>query len=178
MIDSAGCTTAGEDEQHALDQMDSTQQIMEFLGEIGLDVICEPIERATFLPGVDVRGGTLIVDVSKLEYPSDLLHEAGHLAVVDRSVRAKLDGEVTVLNAEVIEVAAIAWSYAAAMHLGIAITELFHSGGYRGHAQALLLTYSIGVYPGASILADLGLTSVPGEEETPTYPSMSRWLVE
>ena len=58
------------------------EQIISFLIEIGLEVRKGEIQQTTFLPGIAMDCGALIVDESKLLYPGDLLHEAGHLAVI------------------------------------------------------------------------------------------------
>ena len=56
--------------------------IVAFLEEIGLPVRFRDLDEAGFLPGITVEAGGLNVDREKLLYPGDLLHEAGHLAVL------------------------------------------------------------------------------------------------
>lgn len=58
------------------------QTIVAFLEEIGIPVRRVAIEENTFLPGVMISQGTLLVDEEKLLYPGDLLHEGGHIAVM------------------------------------------------------------------------------------------------
>lgn len=152
--------------------------IVAFLREIGLRVEYETLAHDAFLPGIEVRHGGLVVDSQALRYPCDLLHEAGHLAVVPSTQRNLLNGGVESDNAQLLEVAAIAWSYAAAIHLGLSAEELFHRGGYRGKSDALALSFSLGVYPGAALLETLGLTRMrAGSSGGVCYPRMSRWLV-
>lgn len=155
-----------------------TQEIIvAFLREIGLRVEYETLEHASFLPGIEVRHGGLLVDARLLRHPCDLLHEAGHLAVVSSAQRSLLNGGVEVADAQRVEVAAIAWSYAAAMHLGLSADELFHSDGYRGKGDALALSFSLGVYPGAAMLETLGLTHARADAHGDVcYPGMLRWL--
>ena len=59
-----------------------TQRIAEFLRSIGLPVRAGAIPDATFLPGIHMERGGLVADEARLCYPGDLLHEAGHLAVM------------------------------------------------------------------------------------------------
>src|SRR4051812_24975683 len=98
-------------------QQATTQKIVSFLREIGLKVETGTLEEPTFLPGLEMRYGTLIVDEAKLKYPGDLLHEAGHLAVKRAEARQAASGSANIEDYE--EMAAIAWSYAALLHLGL-----------------------------------------------------------
>ncbi|HEX8747929.1 MAG TPA: hypothetical protein VF717_12075 [Pyrinomonadaceae bacterium] len=158
-----------------------TCSIAEFLISIGIEVLPAELTVETFLPGILVEGGRLLVDESRLIYPGDLLHEAGHLAVADGQLRKSLCGEVIIpgANMNAVEVLATAWAYAAVRHLGIDPKILFHEGGYMGKSEGLLFTYGVGVYPGASGLQALGLTAM-GEEArrrgVSPYPHMLKWL--
>ncbi len=74
---------------------------------------------------------------------------------------------------------AIAWSWAALVHLGLPGEVLFHPAGYKGQAQSLLMAYRLGVYLGASGLARRGLCLLPAQAEgagVKPYPHMQRWL--
>jgi hypothetical protein len=57
-----------------------TARIVDFLTSIGLDVRTETIQDRTFVPGIVIHHGVLVIDPPQLTYPGDLLHEAGHLA--------------------------------------------------------------------------------------------------
>ncbi len=83
-----------------------------------------------------------------------------------------MTGDVAVpgLDPGMLEKAAVPWSYAAALAIGIDPALVFHEGGYRGKSAGLLRTFGFGVYPGANILAEAGLTT-PG-----LYPRMLRWV--
>ena len=134
-----------------------------------------------FLPGIRVDRGALLVDESQLSYPGDLLHEAGHIAMTPPELRPSLSGAIDVpgLDMAELEVAAVAWSYAAALALGIDPAEVFHAAGYRGHSAGLLATFRAGVYPGAHLLEAAGLTATGPRAEArgvPPYPHILRWL--
>ena len=149
-----------------------TERIVAFLREIGIRVEPAELDDATFLPGIAVERGGLLYDEARLTWPGDLLHEAAHIALAPPAARPLLTGDVALpgLDAARIETAAVPWSYAAALHLGIDPALVFHEGGYRGKSEGLLRTFGLGVHPGANILADAGLT-------TPAlYPRMLRWL--
>lgn len=65
-----------------------TQTILDFLRQIGLVVIERSVPACAVLPGISIDHGAIVVDRSALLYPGDLLHEAGHLAVVPPQERA------------------------------------------------------------------------------------------
>ena len=144
-----------------------TNRIAGFLGEIGLPVRAGEILERTFLPGIHVVRGVLVVDEARLAYPGDLLHEAGHLAVTPAARRNSIDGNTGDDGGE--EMAAIAWSYAAAMHLGLSPDVVFHAAGYRGGSGSLIDNFGAGRYVGVPFLKWIGLTG-------DAYPAMTRWL--
>ena len=60
----------------------SAIRIVDWLREIGLTVRLAPLGAETFLPGVTMEPGGILVDPEQLLYSGDLLHEAGHLAIM------------------------------------------------------------------------------------------------
>jgi hypothetical protein len=96
-------------------------------------------------------------------------------------LRPSLSGTIDVpgLDMAELEVAAVAWSYAAAAALGIDPGEVFHAAGYRGQSAGLLATFRAGVYPGAHLLEAAGLTATGPRAEAlgvEPYPHMLHWL--
>ena len=157
------------------------QKLAGFLNEIGLEVAPGTLARETFLPGIEVEAGRLIVDEAQLLYPGDLLHEAGHLAVMPSPMRRALHGELldTGEDMTMLEVAAIAWSYAACLHLEIDPQVVFHPAGYQGKAAALRLSFQFGVYPGANQLQAAGLTLSREQAQArgqQPFPKMVKWV--
>jgi hypothetical protein len=144
------------------------EQITGFLEKVGLSVRCEEIPEPTFLPGIQVRDGVLTFDPQRLLYPGDLLHEAGHLAVMPASERALVHGLVGDDGA--LEMSAIAWSWAAALEIGLAPSVVFHPDGYKGGSDSIMENFMAGRYFGVPMLEFYGLT---GRGE---YPAMRRWL--
>ena len=159
-----------------------TRQIAEFLTRIGLEIIPRRLDENTFLDGIFIENGKIFVDESKLAFPGDLLHEAGHLAVTPKNLRARLSDEITLpdeFNIDAIEVAAIAWSYAAALHLGLDPRLVFHESGYKGRSESLLLGFSFGVYIGVNTLEEAGMTAASENARrlgAEAYPQMLKWL--
>ena len=153
-----------------------TVRIVAFLTEIGIPVVVESLDADTLLPAMTVRDGALVIDPARLEWPGDLLHEAGHIAVTDPALRPTLR-EVPSDPAE--EMAAIAWSYAAAVELGLDAAVVFHEAGYRGSGPVLAERFTAGHYIGVPMLDWFGMT-IEGRraarEGLPAYPHMQRWL--
>lgn len=151
------------------------RRIVGFLREIGFEVEPGVIDEATFLPGIAASAGRLRVDPARLTWPGDLLHEAGHLAVADPDPDRDEDG---VSDDPGEEMAAIAWSFAAARRLGIDPAVLFHADGYRGGAKALIENFTRGRYVGVPLLAWWGLSIEPHRatpDGPPPYPHMLAW---
>ncbi len=159
------------------------ERILGFLREIGLQVHEAEVPPDSFLPGLRIERGGLRVDVSRLRWPGDLLHEAGHLAVVPSSLRPMMDDALQDLPAVPHggEIEATAWAWAATRHLGLDPAVLFHDGGYHGRSAGLRTTFELGVYLGASGLAAAGLTVQPSQAQAggpAPYPHMLAWLRE
>jgi hypothetical protein len=157
-----------------------TARIAGFLVGIGIPVEPGEVLGDSFLPGVALDGGGLRVDEARLTYPGDLLHEAGHIAVVPAWARPQLSGSIDIpdLDTSNLEWAAIPWSYAAALAVGIDPELVFHEGGYQGRAQGLLNNFRLGVPIGLHLL-EAGLTvSAPRAKAlgVEPYPHMLRWL--
>ena len=156
-----------------------TQQLADFLNGIGIGVRRGEIQEETFLPGIRLEDGGMVVDEGRLSFPGDMLHEAGHLAVIPPDRRRTVHINAGDDAAE--EMMAIAWSYAAAVHLGLDIAILFHEHGYRGGSAGLIENFSRGRYFGVPMLQWVGLAMEPGRESEngiAPYPHMIRWLRE
>ena len=150
--------------------------ILDWLQQIGLTVHLAPLDADTFLPGVTLAPGGLIVDPDRLLYPGDLLHEAGHLATMLPEQRASAGSNAGSDIGD--EIAAQTWSYAAAIHLGLEPEVVFHSNGYKGAAASLIEIYRDGS-AGVPLLQWMGLTLDPtraAATSVPPYPHMIRWL--
>lgn len=161
------------------------QVIKDFLQEIGIPYIEETITEDTFLPGILIRNGALVVDHEKLLYPGDILHEAGHIAAMTPEERMTTSGNVgEKLDAQKAmgeEMMAIAWSYAATVKLGLPAEFVFHPDGYRGASQWYIEQYTSGANPCLPLMQWAGFCydeKQAAKNEVPPYPYMIRWLRE
>lgn len=160
--------------------------ISAFLRQNGFDCREEILPATTFLSGVDIRNGAIIYDAEKLTYPGDLLHEAGHLAVLLPAERQLVNGPENIsgsLQAGAAEMAAIAWSWAASEFLGLPHRVVFHAGGYRDGSEQLIKQFSKpyngGAIMGVPLLQWFEMTTGP-EVGKPsghdTFPKMKYWM--
>lgn len=150
------------------------KQIVAFIRSLGIEVTEREMRRSTLVPGIDIEGGGLIVEEARLCKPADLLHEAGHIALTPIAQRAALDGTVGTSAAE--EMSTIAWTWAAARHLGIDPREVFHDEVISGNGPALLENFEAGRYVGVPMLQYWRMTQErAGGGAPPPYPHMRRW---
>jgi hypothetical protein len=160
-------------------KQDPTEKILAFIAQIGIEVIRTELHQQTFLPGIAAEQGVLLVDRSKLLYPGDLLHEAGHLAVMPPERRKLVRGNMGEDLGE--EMMAMAWSYAASVHLALDPSVVFHDGGYHGWSKAFIENFTNGRYVGVPMLQWIGLTADDKQAKlmgVKPYPHMIKWLLE
>jgi len=158
-------------------------KVVAFLQSIGIPVRFCILEEDNFLPGLRIAGASIAVDPEKLKFPGDILHEAGHIAVVPSAERDTLTHDSIAKREmkEAEEMMAIAWSYAACVHLGIDPGFVFHDQGYKGAGSHIAVNFRNGNYFGVSMLQWTGMAREkvsemnPGE---PVYPAMLKWLRE
>jgi hypothetical protein len=140
-----------------------------WLKGIGVVVRRDTLAEGAFLPGLNIENGTLVVDPEGLEWPGDMLHEAAHIALCPPSRRAALGGKLEISPAE--EMAALAWSYAASVALGIDPYLVFHEGGYKKGGATLAAQYISGLPPGGP-----GVPMLQWWGMTTSFPQMNTWL--
>lgn len=158
-----------------------TENILQFLKKIGIQIIEIKLDETTFLPGLALGSNCMYVDFDQLKYPGDLLHEAGHLAVTDGESRKMID--TTLINGEWPtqgeEIAAILWSYAALTHLNIDPSFVFHPDGYKGNSEWFISNFTSGNYIGLPFLEWAGLTLSKNRallENKEAFPVMQKWI--
>ncbi|GAB3875589.1 hypothetical protein GCM10028824_31350 [Hymenobacter segetis] len=149
----------------------------QFLAEIGIPTQEVELTTDTFLPGILIENGGLLIDPAKLLYPGDILHEAGHLAVTPAAERIQLAGNVMAgkpdqHGTDGEEIVAMLWSYAAAQAIGVPPEVVFHPAGYRNSSKWMLNNFSQGIYLGLPLLVWMEMTTTEG------FPQMTRWLRE
>ncbi len=152
--------------------------VVGFLEEIGIPVRAGAITGPVAVPGIAIADGGLVVDPDGPAHEGDLLHEAGHLALLPPSRRATVGGLLPADVGAGYELGAICWSAAAAWHVGLDLAQVFHAEGYRGDSDWLVETFEGGTFPGLPLLEWAGLTWAPGTEPhgEAAFPAMRRWL--
>jgi hypothetical protein len=146
-----------------------------FVRSIGIEVQACPIDWKSRFPGLDIRMGAVLVDEGQLLHPGNILHEAGHIAVHDPARRAHPKFSPT--KGE--ELGTLAWSYAAALHLGLSAEVVFYPGSYGGWAPALIENFAEGRYIGVPLLQRYGMAVEPRlapERGVEPFPHMLRWV--
>ncbi|MFC3034387.1 hypothetical protein ACFOEE_17915 [Pseudoalteromonas fenneropenaei] len=158
------------------------KKLTDFLATIAIPFELRSIECATFLPGLCLEHGKLLIDLDKLKYPGDILHEAGHIAVCEPKERHLLHGDVFKFgtqhgrkpgNMHGEEMAATAWAVAAIQYLQLPLELVFHEAGYRGASNNLIEAFARGDGFGFPLLNAWLMT-----DEERGYPHMQRWVRE
>ena len=151
---------------------DISKRIIHFLNEIGIDVISADLDDDTFLPGLQLKGQTILIDNAKLKYPGDLLHEAGHIAVTQVALRPLIGTNKIGVDwpSQSDEIVSILWSYAALHHLELDPKVVFHPEGYKNASPWFIEQFVSGTYMGLPLLEWMGIC------EANEFPKMKRWL--
>ena len=152
------------------------EKALDFIHEIGIETGFTTLAgNQCFLPGLLVEKGRILIDRDKMYYPGDILHEAAHIALVPSSERSLLDGETIGKrkDAAAEEMAALAWTYAACIHMKIDPHFVFHEDGYKGDGASLVENFEAGRWVGVPILQWLGMTGKPGDAYA--FPKMIKW---
>jgi len=157
--------------------------IIQFIESIGIPVVFDTITEKTFVPGILINKGRLVVDQHQFFYPGDLLHEAGHLAVAIPAEREIMHGdvgeEVEKNKSDGEEMMAIAWSYAACVHLNIDPAVVFHPDGYKGSSDWYIEQYTSGNLLYLPLLQWAGFCydEINAEKKgVKPFPEMVKWL--
>ena len=161
-----------------------------FLRDIGLPTVSRS-DATGFVAGVEIVAGTLHYDPVRVR-TSDLLHEAGHLAVLPAEWRERANGDLDALVGPMCEEAfarfpidspelravlqsgdceATAWAYAAGVAIGLKSDNIIHPRDYQGAGKAVRLQLSCGAHLGVNGLRHGGMIA-----SVRSYPTMLRWL--
>jgi hypothetical protein len=79
------------------------------------------------------------------------------------------------------EMMAIAWSYAACIHLGIDPEIVFHEQGYKGGGNSIVANFNEGKYFGVPLLEWCGMcydAQTAGQLNMHPFPKMISWTCE
>lgn len=162
--------------------MSPLDKILLFLDEIGINFQLEPLAKDTFLPGLCLRNGALIIDTDQLTYPGDILHEAGHLACMPPDIRATMSDNLESNDMHAGgEMMAIAWSYAACKHIGFDPALVFHEHGYKGSARHLIESFDNNQCLGLPLLQWCGMSYDQATADrlgAEAFPAMVSWTCQ
>jgi hypothetical protein len=168
---------------NTLNTQEELEKCIDFLHSIGIKTTAGKLTVATFLPGLSIQQGCIIIDREALKFPGDILHEAGHLAVVPAADRALLD-EAAIgkrENREAEEMMAIAWSYAACLHIGLDPYYVFHDDGYKGGGSYIADNFANKNYFGLPMLQWKGMAFDEvnaAKQNIAAFPHMIKWLLD
>lgn len=160
---------------------DNFSRAVDFVRSLGIPVTYRLLQEETFLPGLLIENGGIVVDLSRLKYPGDILHEAGHIAAVPQSDRATLTADTIGKRPDFAaeEMMAIAWSYAACKHLSLDPYFVFHDEGYQDSGRRIADEFEAGHYFGVPMLQWVGMSAEPHQAQNlrlPAFPAMAKWL--
>lgn len=173
-------------------------RITGFLAGIGFHVVRDIKPRTSFIPGVFINGMTICVDPTSLASPGDILHDAGHQAIIPSMFRPRVSGDISKSFGpladeyfdthnflvddngtedftyrallQVGENEAQAWSFAAAIAAEIPLRSVFHDGAYNGDGATIEVMMRINSHFGINGLQAAKMTRVVD------FPKMIRWL--
>lgn len=177
-------------------QCNHSERALSFLSDIGLPVAVERGARG-FIEGVELRDGGLRVD--PMASVSNVLHEAGHLAIVPSKFRHYLSGNIAHGLQQAFEemeehglpgddplyrkmlqtgdTEATAWAWAAGKALNIPEELIIRDEDYDGTDESLRLGLSLGAYLGIHGIANADFcTPRRSHRGLPVYPQLAFWL--
>ncbi|MCU0324306.1 MAG: hypothetical protein MUF45_03505 [Spirosomaceae bacterium] len=158
----------------------SLNKILSFLDRIGVLYKFTNIEKECFLAGLFIDKGTLLIDKDKLKHVGDVMHEAGHIALMSPEERQTVSGSLDgILYPEAVEMMTLAWSYAACLEIELDPYVVFHKDGYKGDSESIVSNFQQGSIIGLPMLQWLGLTNDridPTQNKTVVYPKMITWI--
>ena len=167
---------------------------MAFLESIG--ILCWRHRGAGgFLDRVRIVDGQIYFDDDAAV--EDLLHEAGHVAVVPKPYRkfatddlevvtrlmgkameddlCQVDSRLMRAMMQSGEAEATAWAWAAGKHLGIPAELIISDGSYNGEGAAIRLQLQMRAYVGINGLWHAEMCARPHQKELPQYPALLHW---
>lgn len=156
---------------------------IEFLHSLGIKTINRKLAAGSFLPGLSIENGCIVIDRDTLKFPGDILHEAAHIAIVPAADRDTLTEDAIGKrpDREAEEMMAIAWSYAACIHLKLDPYFVFHDDGYKGGGSYIADNFAQKKYFGLPMLEWKGMAV---DEKNTTelgvapYPAMIKWMLD
>lgn len=173
------------------------RRTLAFLNGIGMACHLVP-EASGFVPGVRIVAGELFVDATAPA--SNVLHEAGHLAVLPGRFRRLANDDIDVVVATMLgsvdfsdpdigearaamqssDVEATAWAWAAGEAIGLNPGQIIRDVDYQGSGAEVRQQLRLRAYVGINGLSAAGFcVTRPALEKVygrPAYPKLAMWL--
>jgi hypothetical protein len=148
------------------------RRVVRWLRTVGLRAEEGTRYTLPFARGIWLEDGELIYDPCEA-HPGDMLHEAGHLAVLPADARLAAQGDADEVSGfHDNDSEAIAWSYAAALACGVDPWLVFESGfTSREDAEEAFRLLRSGRHDGIAKLVEADFLSDAKE-----FPKLRRWL--
>lgn len=172
------------------------RRVVRWLVDQGLEIESGSRYTQSFNPGIWIEAGALVYDHA-VAHPGDLLHEAGHLAVLPSCIRGHANGDMDTVAPRIGEYMAahpnafafpedpiaramieggdssvIAWAYAAALAAGVDPWLTCERGfPEEDDGRAALEALQTGTFVGIANLVASGMA-----ESRRAFPKMRRWL--
>ncbi|HEY9750678.1 MAG TPA: hypothetical protein V6C63_18500 [Allocoleopsis sp.] len=128
-----------------------------------------PDPPSSFFTGCWLLEGCLYFCPARVQV-GELLHEAGHLALLPKDVWPSLQPgqiEIQTFGLESGDYAVEAWDYAAAIECDIPSLAVFDKG-FNDAGWTVWELFDAGIHPGIKMLQDAGMTQ--------NFPVMKRWF--
>lgn len=173
---------------------DNLELVIHGLAQMGFRL--QPREGSTgFLNGVRIDQGVIQYDPCVVQ-PSDILHEAGHLAVIPAQFRSLATGnmarvqdhmlthverlieeDMTVIDSPLVRAVmqsgdpeATAWAFAAGREIGIPDDVVILDDEYDGEGEFVRMGLAMNAYVGINGLVAGGMCA-----STRAFPTLTRW---
>lgn len=171
----------------------SLDRVIEALEAIGLEVSRGEVGDS-FLPHVHIKNGSLLVEEGA--HPTDVLHEAGHLAVLPACLRANATGNIEDIEPhldriladhqddpswlesplcrslmQISDTEATAWAYAFGRKCGLPDEHIIRTDAYDGEGLNIMTMLQLGQYLGVNGLRAAGFISSCRD-----FPVLEKWL--
>ena len=156
--------------------------ILNFLEKINIPYHFDKITVETYVPGILIKSGGLVIDNELLKFPGDILHEAGSIALCPADVRPTLNTPIAAqldFDAATHSFMTLAWTYAAALDADTPLEVVFHKDGYHGQGESIANSFQSGQYIGLPMLQYLGMAydaHNASQHNTNSFPAMVQWL--
>ena len=177
-------------------QCQYAEKVVSFLNDIGIPTSIVPYAKG-FIDEVEIQDGQLLV--TQNGKASNILHEAGHLAIVPSRFRSYLNGNIShgITRAfneiesfegyaesseyrkllQTGDVEATAWAWAAGKYLNLPEDEIIRDSEYGGTGDEVRLCLSMRAYAGINGLANADFCNIRIRvPDMPVYPNLAFWL--